>query len=343
MSGEGEGSVSMLDTLISLSREEGTCQMRSELFIKPNNAGIILHYRSAHPKQTKLNTVRSQFLRAARLSSDVDARKNSFGKIRDLFLKNGYPAHVLNCVQRQVVRSAEGREGRWKRWRRAKCKRGRDRSTSHHNCRTDGVLNLRYVDETVLCKVKQVVRKFGLNMNLSWYTPKTLKRELVHSSLSDPPCPSGKKTCNTCKMLKNGRCTEKNVVYELKCKLCGATYVGESKRPLRLRYNEHLRCAQNETKLTPVGDHFETCHRGVTKAEKSTNPPLEIRILMRTRDHPDRKISESLLIRERSKFWMSKFLHGVLFRGRYVNVWGTRVRHIVCDFVWHCYRVPYFI
>ena len=103
MSGEGKGSVSMLDTLISLSSEGGTCRLHSELFIKPNNAGIILHYRSAHPKQTKLNTVRSQFLRAARLSSDAEAKEKSFGKIRDLFLKNGYPAHVLNRVQRQVL------------------------------------------------------------------------------------------------------------------------------------------------------------------------------------------------------------------------------------------------
>ena len=89
------------------------------------------------------------------------------------------------------------------------------------------------------------------------------------------------------------------MVYELKCKFCGATYVGESKRPLRLRYNEHLRCAQNETELTPVGDHFKSNHSGITKAEKSYDPPLEIKILMKTRDHPDRKIAESIMIRDK--------------------------------------------
>ena len=83
------------------------------------------------------------------------------------------------------------------------------------------------------------------------------------------------------------------------CKLCGATYIGESKRPLRLRFNEHLRCAANETTLTPVGDHFEACHKGIPKADKLANPPIEVRVLKKTRDHPDRKISESLYIRDR--------------------------------------------
>ena len=160
-----------------------------------------------------------------------------------------------------------------------------------------GVLLLPYVNETVLCKVKRVARNSGLSVNVASYTPDTLKRKLVHSSLSDPPCPSGNRACNTCKMIKKGRCTDKNVVYELTCKLCGATYVGESKRPLRLRFNEHLRSAVNETKLTPIGDHFGSCHNGIPKADKLNDPPLEVKVLMRTKDHPDRKIAESLCIR----------------------------------------------
>ena len=72
----------------------------------------------------------------------------------------------------------------------------------------------------------------------------------------------------------------------------------ESKRPLRLRYNEHFRCAVNETKLTPIGDHFESCHGAVTKEEKLADPPLQVKVLMKTRDHPDRKIAESMCIRD---------------------------------------------
>ena len=80
MSGEGVGSVPMLDTLITLHYREGRCQFDSEVYVKPDNAGIVLHYNSAHPKRTKLNTFRSQLRRAIRLSSDVHARKRSLAK-----------------------------------------------------------------------------------------------------------------------------------------------------------------------------------------------------------------------------------------------------------------------
>ena len=292
MSGEGVGSVPMLDTLITLHCREGRCQFDSEVYVKPNNAGIVLHYRSAHPKRTKLNTLRSQLRRAIRLSSDVHARKRSLAKVRDLFAKNGYPSHVLKSVQRQVERETQngGRTGD----ERDKSTRG---SEGQGDGRSKGVLSLPYVSETVLCKVKHAVRRSGLNVNVASYTPDTLKRQLVHSSFSDPPCPSGNRTCNTCKMITKGRCTDKNVIYELTCTLCGDSYIGESKRPLRLRYNEHLRSAVNETQLTPIGDHFEACHQGLSKEEKLKNPPLQVKILMRAKDHPDRKIAESMFIR----------------------------------------------
>lgn len=161
----------------------------------------------------------------------------------------------------------------------------------------NNVLVLPYANETVLCKVKQVSKKCGLNIRVASYTSDTLKQKLVRSSFSDPPCPSGKRTCNTCKMLVKGRCTDKNVVYELTCTLCGEKYIGESKRPIRLRFNEHLRSAINETKLTPIGDHFASCHQDLSKDEKIKSPPLKVKILTRAKDHPDRKIAESMYIR----------------------------------------------
>ena len=196
--------------------------------MKPNNAGIILHYRSAHPKNTKLNTLRSQFRRAARLSSDEDAKLRSFTKIRNLFLKNGYPSHVLKSVQRQVERSTEsrvrardirvraqrgvsageGRQGEGRtRSRRGANERGGGgqrragvgeggQGEDRPDREPGGVLLLPYVNETVLCKVKRVARNSGLSVSVASYTPDTLKRHLVNSSLTDPPCPSGNRTCH---------------------------------------------------------------------------------------------------------------------------------------------------
>ena len=64
---------------------------------------------------------------------------------------------------------------------------------------------------------------------------------------------------------------------------------------MRLRFNEHLRDAQNETQDTPMGDHFREHHH----SEDRGTARLKLRILYRSRDHPDRKIAESLLIQRK--------------------------------------------
>ena len=62
------------------------------------------------------------------------------------------------------------------------------------------------------------------------------------------------------------------------------TYVGESTRPVRLRYNEHRRDALNKTAITPFGDHFQKEH---TEGEVHANSDLNFKILYRDQDHPD--------------------------------------------------------
>ena len=78
-------------------------------------------------------------------------------------------------------------------------------------------------------------------------------------------------------------------------KLCGDSYIVESKRPVRLRLNEHVRSLLGATDYTPLGDHFRKEHPGINR-EKSM---LGIQILSRTLDHPDREITESLFTRDR--------------------------------------------
>ena len=159
-------------------------------------------------------------------------------------------------------------------------------------------MSLPYIDETLLWKVKQIVKKSKLNIRLAWKNEKKLKSSLVRSSLSKPRCPGGRK-CHTCKSGFRGDCTQRNVVYKLTCKQCqedgrDAFYVGETMRPVRLRFNEHVRDATNRTVNTPFGDHFVSHH-----AQHDQLPtPLDVGILYRARDCPDRKIAESILIRD---------------------------------------------
>ena len=84
------------------------------------------------------------------------------------------------------------------------------------------------------------------------------------------------------------------VIYYVECNLCGVAYVGETKRPIRLRFNEHLLDAKKHSSDTPFGDHFRERHSDITLPEN----PLSIKVLHRAKDHPNRKIMESLYIRQ---------------------------------------------
>ena len=54
-------------------------------------------------------------------------------------------------------------------------------------------------------------------------------------------------------------------------------YIGGTKRPLRLRYNEHLRDMIGRKEDTPMGDHFRMAH----PQADHTPPPFEVSVLYR--------------------------------------------------------------
>ena len=76
------------------------------------------------------------------------------------------------------------------------------------------------------------------------------------------------------------------------------TYIGESMRPVRLRYNEHRRDAINKKANTPFGDHF--LHEHIQDEISTNSDILNLKVLYRAHDHPDRKIAESIFIRSRT-------------------------------------------
>ena len=279
-SGGGTG-VPFLDTLVTVEKQGTDTTIETELYIKPTNSGIMLHYDSAHPTQTKHNMARGQFIRAIRNSSNVSKEKKSIAKIWTLLLENGYPKHILARLLSEARRKARTPN------------RGGQKTGEGDS---DGYLCLPYVDEQLLCKIKKKVRQSDLNIRVAWKNKEKLKTMLVRSSLGKPKCPGGQR-CHTCSTGFTGDCTQKNLVYEITCVKCsrGGIYIGETKRPLRLRFNEHVRDAFNRTPDTPMGDHFRDVHNG--EVVPGSTIPLRVKVLYKSRDHPDRKIAESLLIK----------------------------------------------
>ena len=150
-------------------------------------------------------------------------------------------------------------------------------------------------------KINSIVKKSDLNLRVAWRNKKTLKSCLTRSAISQPQCPSGARVCNACESGLKGRCLTSDVVYKITCVVCqgkgdNVTYVGETKRPIRLRFNEHLLSAKNKTEDTPIGDHFISAHQDYESRRGEI--PLAIELLQKTGDHPHRKICESLSIRK---------------------------------------------
>ena len=224
---------------------------------------------------------RSQFQRAIRNSSTAEKTEESIRKVWTLLSKNGYPNHIL----RRLLREARAQ---------------RRPSADGHQRRAqfDGFLCLPYIDEELLCKIKSKVKRSGLDIRVAWQNKEKIKNKLVRSAMSKPACPGGRR-CHTCSTGFVGDCTQKNVVYEIRCELCrqdghDCVYIGETKRPLRLRFNEHVRDLKNRTPDTPMGEHFQASHSNISVDGKV---PLTVKVMYRSKDHPDRKIAESLMIR----------------------------------------------
>ena len=284
------GKIPFLDTEISVDED---FKYTTELYIKPNHSGVILHYDSAHPKATKKAVVRSQYKRAAAVSSNEAAKKRSARRITDLFKKNGYPQRLLHQLQQESQRP--------QRTRRSQQGDHQQQQQRHQDRELDGYMTLPYIDETLCAKINTISKKSGLKLRVAWQSENTLKRNLVSSAFSKPACPSGSRFCNACNAGLQGECLTAGVVYQLNCNLCAAkgsdvSYVGETKRPIRLRLNEHILAAKNHTPDTPLGDHFAECHPADPFPARSV--PVTAKILQKTKDHPERKLAESLFIRK---------------------------------------------
>ena len=254
-------------------------------------APIIMPYSSAHPAQMKKSVLKAQLKRAVRLSSDETTRARSITKVTELFTTNGYPKRLVRASAAQVVREAQRPQHT-----------NSPQPDQNRRRRGDNTfISLPYIDDSLAHKIQGTVRASGLPLQVAWKNDQSLKMCMVRSALDPPPCPGGGRKCATCTNGLGGRCHTKNVVYEIACELCEEkktrnTYIGETKRSVRLRFNEHLRDARHRNPDTPLGDHMTACH-----PDHQTQPDkcFRISILKVCEDGPNRKITESMFIRDR--------------------------------------------
>ena len=201
----------------------------------------------------------------------------------ELFRRNDYPLSVINQTIRSCTRSHYTRP------------KPTENITSHF------YMKLPYVDEVLTKRVTAAIRSSKAPIKVSWTNNNTLKKHLVTSALTPPPCPSGHKRCHTCTNGLEGRCTTRMSIYKLTCLACEregttATYIGQSRRPIRARFNEHLGDARLRKSETGLGDHTLDWHTDMSNTEINKNYKIEI---LTTKEHEaDLRICESVYIRD---------------------------------------------
>ena len=247
-------------------------------------APIILPYDSAQPAQVKKAVLTAQLQRANRLASNTEARDRGMAKVEALFRANGYPEHLIRKTSKRVVHTP--RQPR---------QAARSRQQDHT------YMTLPFISDELSRKIQGAVRSSSVEPRIAWKNENNLKRAFVRSALEPPPCPGGGRKCLTCLSGLSGRCHTTNVVYQISCQLCErenrrSIYIGETKRSVRQRFNEHLRDARHKAEDTPLGDHMTACHRNSPVDEET----FKISILRRCEDGPNRKVAESTFIRDRN-------------------------------------------
>ena len=274
------GQIAFLDTELTLHHDD---TYTTEIFIKPMTAPIILDFHSAHPMSTKRAVLHSQMTRAIKLSSNTAAMNRSLDKICKLFANNHYPSTLINkirktCVYKKqltyVPKNKSKRPGK-------------------------AYMRLPYIDETVAKRVQGIITASKAPITVAWTSGQTLGKQLIRSALQPQSCPAGSKRCHTCQSGLKNRCTTRMVVYKIICTSCKNVdrtefYIGESRRPVRYRFNEHLSDARLRKTETPLGDHILDFHPSMD--DTTINSNFSIEILSTLRDSPDVKISESMKI-----------------------------------------------
>ena len=250
-------------------------ELDHRLYRKEQQKPLTLHYNSHHPARVKTNTVLNMYKTAEQVSSNDTNKEYSIKIIDDLLQNNGYNTRVLNNIKTK--------------------KKKRKKSEHRQNYIAPvATCKIPFLSDQFTAEIKRLAKQCYLPIRIMTTQPPNLRDQLTSSRPQDQPvCPNN--NCVTCQCLVAGKCTAQNVIYKIVCEInnCKHEYIGETYRPLHLRFIEHHRSACNPLlqsyKYTPFGKHYTTHHPNV-------QPKLALHILDRAKSTKNRKIKEAMNI-----------------------------------------------
>ncbi|KAI8493100.1 hypothetical protein Bbelb_291040 [Branchiostoma belcheri] len=178
------------------------------LYRKPTHTDQYLAFDSHHPLEHKLAVIKTLFHRADNIVTSDQAKTDEHRHLRGALAKCSYQNWTFNKALKPSDQSKKTQ----------KCKPLTNKNKAN--------ITIPYV-QGVSEKLRRIFQNFNIATNFKPHS--TLRQRLVHPK--DRP----------------HKGTKANVIYRLKCEEpnCNNTYIGETSRPLKVRYKEHCRPSAN--------------------------------------------------------------------------------------------------
>lgn len=196
-------------------------KLLTDWYHKDTFSGRILDYKSQHPYAQKRAMIFSMVDKVMLLSEKQFHHKN-FKLVTNILQDNNYPLHIINSNIHSRIQ------------------------TKYINKDTFSASNSLNAQRLATLSIPYIPRLFeNISQKMKKYNIRTVPK--ITSSLNRY-VRRGKDS--TQKMDQSG------VVYKINCKDCDATYVGETKRKLSTRINEHYKNSLKDDKEFVINDHM---------------------------------------------------------------------------------------
>ena len=249
------------------------------MYIHNTDKHSYLAFNSFHPPHIKNSIVYSQALRYKRLCSDPSDFENKLHDLESHFLKRGYPPKLIHNNFYKAKR--KNRQDLLHSQTKTRLERI-PLVTTHHPIIPPFFKQIKSLWH-LLSTSHPTIEKFCNPPVLALKQPPNLQSLLVHSKHPRTPHsqPDGNKHCGNsrcmvCKFMLtsktvsvpgsnvklypgNFNCNSSNVTYFLTCTRCSmGNYIGETKTPFRLRFNNHKSSIRRHLSGLPVSEHFNS-------------------------------------------------------------------------------------
>ena len=266
--------INFLDLTINKTDEN---RLETDVYSKPTNAHLYLHYSSCHPRHTKNSLPYSLAYRLLRICSTNNLLTKRLEELKQFLLNRNYKSRLIDAAFDKIRNMT--RTDSLKRKDKKKIKKRIPFITTFH----PGLPNIPQILRKyfpILHSSKRCSSAIPECPMVAFRRPKNLRDILVKAKIKNRNVrggfyPCSDKRCLTCRsgltgetipitstsktftINKHTTCKSFNVIYAVTCKRCNKQYIGKTETQLNLRVNNH-RSFINTKKQDPLSRHFYT-------------------------------------------------------------------------------------